>query len=165
MKKSVMVVDDDRSVRESLKKVLEDAGCEVSLAADAAEAENAFKTTDFALLLLDLNLPGKDGWDVLGNVNANYPMVAVVMITGMYDQLNTTIIPGIRALLRKPIEVPLLLSIIEPILAESPEERLSGIRSAFEHMQKAPGSHGYLDRLPEDPARFSRWSRSLGVQS
>ena len=85
MKKSVMVVDDDRSVRESLKKVLEEAGCEVSLAADAAEAENAFKTTEFTLLLLDLNLPGKDGWDVLGNVNANYPMVAVVMITGMYD--------------------------------------------------------------------------------
>jgi len=116
MKKRLLVVDDDASVRESLKRVLEHAGYEVELAADAAEAEGKFDDHSFDLLILDLNLPDRDGWDVLERVSSSYPLLPVILITGLIDQLETLIIPGASALLEKPVEAPVILRTIEELL-------------------------------------------------
>lgn len=124
MKKRLLVVDDDASVRESLRKVLEDSGYEVVLAADAEEAEGRFEAQEFELLVLDLNLPGRDGWDVLDYVSSCAPLLPVIVITGLVDQLATRIIPGVSALLTKPVEVPVMLKTIEDLLAATGEERL-----------------------------------------
>ncbi|MCI0535102.1 MAG: response regulator, partial [Verrucomicrobiales bacterium] len=65
IKERLLVVDDDGSVRDSLKKVLEETGYDVILAAGAEEAEGKIDAQEFDLLILDLNLPDRDGWDVL----------------------------------------------------------------------------------------------------
>lgn len=132
MNKRILAVDDDASVRESLKRILEDSGYEVVSATDGAEGEAKLKEQNFDLLILDMNMPGRDGWDVLGCANAEYPMLPVIVITGMFDQLDSTNIPGVAALLKKPIEVPQLLEVIETVLSETFEQRL----------ERATGSSG-----------------------
>jgi len=87
------------------------------------------------LLILDLNLPLQDGWDILGQVNSGYPLLPVVVITGLADQLDERTIPGASAFLEKPIEVPALLQIVERLLNRPPEERLAESRSHFDSWQ------------------------------
>ena len=124
MKKKILVVDDSASVRESLKRILEDASYAVTLASNGLEGEQLLASQNFDLLILDLNMPDRDGWDVLGDVNAAYPLLPVVIVTGMFDQLDSTVFPGAAALLKKPIDVPPLLSAIETALTETFEQRL-----------------------------------------
>ncbi|MCI0534045.1 MAG: response regulator, partial [Verrucomicrobiales bacterium] len=85
--------------------------------AGAEEAEGKIDAQEFDLLILDLNLPDRDGWDVLDHVNSCYPLLPVIIITGLIDQLDTRIIPGASVLLAKPVEAPALLKIIEELLA------------------------------------------------
>jgi DNA-binding NtrC family response regulator len=123
MKKRILIVDDDISIRSSLQKILSDSGYEVSTAPDGDSAQNEFRKAD--LLILDLNLPIQDGWDVLGHVNSSFPLMPVIVITGMADQLDERTIPGASAFLEKPIEVPALLRTMEHLLSVAPEERLA----------------------------------------
>ena len=123
MKKRILIVDDDASIRSSLEKILTEKGYALAVAADGDSARNEFKQAD--LLILDLNLPTQDGWDILGEVNANYPLLPVIVITGLADQLDERTIPGASAFLEKPIEVPALLQAVEHLLSQSPEERLA----------------------------------------
>ena len=157
MRKRIFVVDDDPSVRESLKKVLEDSGYEVGLASDGAEAQATLNPDSVDLLVLDVNMPNRDGWDVLEDIRDHHPLLPVVMITGIYDQLETTLIPGVRTLLKKPLEVPLLLGTIEALLAETPEERLHRFKMSFERVACFEGDP---ERIDGDGLRRSRWIRS-----
>ena len=137
MKRRLMIVDDDASVRESLKKVLEDAGYEVVLASDAEEAEVRFDPQEISLLVLDLNLPVRDGWDVLEHVNSCAPLLPVILITGLVDQLATRSIPGASALLEKPVDAAVMLKTIERVLATPVEDRLSEANAYWEEVQSA----------------------------
>lgn len=122
MKKHILVVDDDSSVRSSLRKILTEAGYEVSVAENGEAAGNEFGKAD--LLILDLNLPIQDGWDVLGFVNSEHPLLPVIVITGLADQLDETTIPGAAAFMEKPLEAPQLLQTIEHLLSLTPAERM-----------------------------------------
>ena len=61
MKKRILIVDDDASIRRSLKKLLTNANYDTSVASDGFEAVERFRAKPVDLLLLDLNMPGKDG--------------------------------------------------------------------------------------------------------
>jgi two-component system, chemotaxis family, chemotaxis protein CheY len=132
MKKRLLVIDDDSSVRQSLKKVLEDCGYDVLVAVDGKEAESKLNGCAVDLSIVDLNMPNKDGWDVLDDVTTRYPLLPIIVITGMADQLDTLRIIGAAALLKKPIDPPNLLQKIEQLLDENPEERLLRINSSRE---------------------------------
>jgi Response regulator containing CheY-like receiver, AAA-type ATPase, and DNA-binding domains len=125
MSKRILAVDDDASVRESLGKVLVQSGYTVDLATNGAEAEQLLKAGGFDLLILDLNMPDKDGWDVLALTTTEFPLMPVILITGMFDQLDSTMIPGISVLMKKPIDVPPLLEKVEELLAQTLEQRMS----------------------------------------
>jgi DNA-binding NtrC family response regulator len=124
MKKRVLVVDDDESIRESSKQVLEGAGYEVLLAADGQAAIDQFSAQLIDVMILDLNLPIRDGWDAFEEVTRANPFVPTIIITGMANQYNVASAAGAGALLEKPIEAPLLLKTIEDLLTESKEKRL-----------------------------------------
>jgi DNA-binding response OmpR family regulator len=124
MNERLLVVDDDESVRESLKRVLQGAGYEVVLAAGGLEAAVRFDPEQIDLLLLDLSLPNQSGWDVFEGVTTRYPCVPVIIITGLPDQYRTAVAAGVGALFEKPVEVPALLTAIEALLADPPEVRV-----------------------------------------
>lgn len=124
MKKRVLVVDDDASVRESLKRVLQEAGYEVALAASGLEAVKRSGPQEMDLLLLDLNLPGQSGWDVFEHFTTRHPLVPVIIITGLPNQYRTALAAGAGALFEKPVEASALLRTVEELLVEPNEQRL-----------------------------------------
>ena len=65
MSKRILVVDDESSIREALSKVLQAEDYRVVTAENGQEAVERIKSEKIDLLLLDLGLPVKDGWDIV----------------------------------------------------------------------------------------------------
>jgi DNA-binding response OmpR family regulator len=152
MKKKVLVVDDDDSVRESLRKVLQDAGYDVVLAAGGLEAANRFEPEEIDLLLLDLNLPSQSGWDVFEHLTTRHPFVPVIIITGMSDQYRTARAAGVGALFEKPVEVPALLETMAGLLAETKEHRLQRLCGHLDNLRYEPPARAASNQgQPEHP--------------
>jgi DNA-binding response OmpR family regulator len=123
-RKRVFVVDDDAAVRESMIKVLKGVGYDVVTASDGEEASRHFVPDKCDLVLLDLNLPLRSGWDVFEHLTTHHPTIPVIIITAMPNQFRTALAAGAGALMEKPIEVPVLLNTMEALLTEPPEARL-----------------------------------------
>ncbi len=86
--KRILVVDDDDSVREMLPRVLTGEGYQVWAAADGTAALEMAAAVKFDLVLLDLNLPGKSGWDTFEALTARDPLLATIIITARSNQLD-----------------------------------------------------------------------------
>ena len=124
-KNRILVVDDDSSVREMLTRVLVGEGYLVWAAADGTAALEIAAAAKVDLVLLDLNLPGKSGWDTFERLTAANPMLAVIIITARSNQLFTALGAGVGALLEKPLDFPKLLQTISRLLAEPAESRVA----------------------------------------
>jgi DNA-binding response OmpR family regulator len=124
MKKRIMVLDDDDQIRRSLLKLLQTEGYEVVLAAEGVEGLEKLEHQDVDLLLLDLNLPNKSGWDVFERATSSNPLLPISIITGREQQSRLAVAAGVGALMQKPLDVPRLLKTISELLQETPEQRL-----------------------------------------
>jgi len=127
MKPKLLVVDDDHSVRESLKKLLETEHYDVHPARDGVDALDYFKSNPTDLVVLDLNLGTDDGWKVFHTMTELNPFVPTVIITAEYDQRERAVAAGVEALIEKPIDVPVFLKIISDLLAETNQQRLERV--------------------------------------
>ena len=143
MKQTVLVVDDDGPIRESLRKVLQAEGYEVVLAADGQEALSRFDPERVDLLLLDLNMPAKSGWDVFERFTFINPLLQIIIITGRDNQCGLAAAAGVGALMEKPLDVPFLLRTMTALLAESAEVRL-GRLAGFSYTRYAAPQHAPL---------------------
>lgn len=115
---SVLLVEDDASVREAVGTALRDEGYAVSTANDGQEAINAFSPgTD--LVIADLMMPNVDGRSLLRWVTQNHPETAVILMTGYgtIPQAVDAIKAGAAAYLTKPLD---------------PEELLVQVKKALE---------------------------------
>src|SRR5262245_48879065 len=82
MAHSILIVDDEPGIRQSLSGVLEDEGFVVETVASGEECLQAFEKRLYTCVLLDVWLPGLDGLETLSRLKSNYPDVSVVMISG-----------------------------------------------------------------------------------
>ena len=123
-RRRILLVDDDPGVRSSLGAVLCQEGYLVLPARDGQEAIALAEVTDVDLVLLDLNMPGRGGWDTFEQLSREHPLVPVIIATAKPNQLFTALGAGVGALLEKPVEIPVLLSTIARLLAEPREEQL-----------------------------------------
>ena len=78
----VLVVDDERSIRESLQMILEYEKYAVSLASAGSEALALLEKGEFPVVLLDIKMPGRDGLEILEEVKTRSPGTEVIMISG-----------------------------------------------------------------------------------
>ena len=83
--RSALVVDDDPRVWQILQEFLKLNGYEVVTAANGEEALGRVMAQEFDLVLLDIQMPGISGIEVLERLHATYPDTAVIMITGLSD--------------------------------------------------------------------------------
>jgi two-component system nitrogen regulation response regulator NtrX len=83
--KSVLVVDDEKSVRDSIKMILEYERFDVQFAEDGPTALQRVEAATFDLVLLDIKMPGMDGIKVLQKIKEMHPSLPVVMISGHAD--------------------------------------------------------------------------------
>ncbi len=111
----VLVVDDDASVREALSQTLTLAEYEVTAAASLDEAQT-FITPEFeGVILSDIRMPGKDGFDLLAHTLSIDPDVPVVLLTGEGDipMAVKGMSAGAFGFLEKPCPPKELLTVIE----------------------------------------------------
>ncbi|MBU4030658.1 response regulator [Patescibacteria group bacterium] len=85
---SVLIVEDDKFLRELLVRKLENTGFNVSFAVNGEEALKKIKEQMPQLILLDLVLPGIDGFEVLKQVKANERMdgIAIIILSNLGQQ-------------------------------------------------------------------------------
>ena len=85
---SVLIVEDDKFLRELLVRKLENTGFDVSFAVNGEEALKKIKEQMPQLILLDLVLPGIDGFEVLKQVKANERMdgIAIIILSNLGQQ-------------------------------------------------------------------------------
>jgi two-component system, NtrC family, response regulator PilR len=115
----ILVVDDERSMREFLSILLRKAGYEVEVRSDAPSAEKALREDGFDLVITDLKIPGGTGLDVLQAARAARPEAEVIVITafatagtavdamkrGAYDYLTKPFkVEEIKITVRKALE-------------------------------------------------------------
>jgi DNA-binding response OmpR family regulator len=86
MGQRVLVVDDDPTVSDVVRRYLERAGIDVTLAADGPAALASFAADRPDLVVLDLMLPGIDGLEVCRRMRADDPDVPVVMLTALGEE-------------------------------------------------------------------------------
>lgn len=81
-KASILVVDDDRAIRESLNSLLSDKGYDVLTVEDGHQAIDAVRQREWDVAMVDLKMPGIDGLEVLREVTKMSPNTKVIIITG-----------------------------------------------------------------------------------
>lgn len=79
---SILIVDDESTILQSLSGLLSDEGFEVTTATNGYEALKIVDAESPDLVLLDIWMPGIDGIETLKEINKNNPYVQVIMITG-----------------------------------------------------------------------------------
>lgn len=134
MNNTILIVDDEESLRLTLRLRLVAQGFEVLLAEDGEKALEQLKANRIDLVLLDINMPRMDGIETLGHIAQMYPGVDVMMLTGFADF--TTAIDclkkGAKDYLVKPIEVTELITRVKSALrARSSEKALRDLQTAF----------------------------------
>ncbi|MBN2534310.1 MAG: sigma-54-dependent Fis family transcriptional regulator [Spirochaetales bacterium] len=107
MKFNVMVVDDEKNIREGLGKTLQLDGYNVILAADGEDAYQELKTSEIDLIIADLKMPRLSGEKLLTMVVAEYPTIPVIILTGhgTIEAAVTAMRNGAYDFLTKPINL------------------------------------------------------------
>lgn len=82
----ILVVDDSRGVRQLVAAALSSHGFAVVVAGDAASAMKRLDSGHFDALVVDYMMPGSDGVDLVGSVRESYPVMPIVMVSGVARQ-------------------------------------------------------------------------------
>ena len=149
----ILVIDDHVLIRESLAGVLRELRSEATVieAMDARETMRlVVEHPDLALVLLDLGLPDRDGFEVLAELRERYPTIPVVVLSGHHDRANVVRALNLGALgfIPKTAQRQVLASSISLVLAGGvyiPPEILSLPEPAA---ASGPGARPRLANIP-----------------
>jgi len=143
MKDKILVVDDEDSLRMTVKLRLQTADFDVQVAQDGEEALEILKKGPIDLVLLDINMPKMDGIETLGHITRDYPWTEIIMLTGFAD-FSTAIEclkKGAKDYLVKPIEMTELVTRVKATLRAKTSEQ------AFRDLQQRYMSTFFHDLL------------------
>jgi DNA-binding response OmpR family regulator len=117
----LLLIEDEPGIARPMQQALQAEGLEVVHAASAAEGLRQLAGGGFELLLLDLNLPDRSGWDVLDAVRRHHPGLLVLMATardGLHDRLRG-LREGADDYLPKPFVLAELVARVQALLRRS----------------------------------------------
>lgn len=117
----IAILDDDQSVRNAISRLLNTSGMEAAIFASSTELLNALERTKPDCLILDLQMPGMTGTDVLHYLAEAGIRVPTVIITA-HDELGSPeacMAAGASAYLRKPLDADELIRAIGQAIAAS----------------------------------------------
>jgi FixJ family two-component response regulator len=113
--KRIYVVDDDDAVRDSLKILLTTQGAEVEDFGSCEDFMAAYEPSPGGCLILDVHLPGMNGFDLLDRLSTSQVTIPVILISGnpSMDMRARARHMGAVALLDKPVGFPRLLEALD----------------------------------------------------
>ncbi|MEA2081148.1 MAG: response regulator [Elusimicrobiota bacterium] len=120
MKKRILVVDDDFSVRETLADILRTYDYEVVEASSGAEAIVNAQAGKYDCVIIDLRLPDTTGLEVIERISGNVPKNRIIVITGYAssDMLAETLERAEFFLLLKPVDTEQMLMVVKKIIEQ-----------------------------------------------
>lgn len=144
MAAEVLVVDDDPDIRALVAMALEDAGFSVRQSADGRSALATIETQAPDVVVLDVNMPGMDGYEVVRrmrqeNETSHTKVLMLTTALGERDRLRA-LGDGADEYLTKPYEPAALVQMVEWLARSSDEERAAGRQAEVEKAE-------LLDRL------------------
>lgn len=151
----VLVVDDELALQQWALRVISERGYSCEVAGDAASAREQLRREQQKLALLDINLPGESGMQLLGHVRSEHPDTAVLMMTveDSHDLALTAIEQGAYGYLVKPVSAgELLINVVSALhrrrvelgnrqlltqLRDTVAERSKRLQSALRELREA----------------------------
>ena len=120
--RKLLVVDDDKRLRELLERYLGEQGFVVRSAEDAAAMDRELAHEAFDLVVLDLMLPGEDGLSICRRLRSADPQLAIMMLTAKGDEIDRIVglEMGADDYLPKPFNPRELLARIQAVLRRRP---------------------------------------------
>jgi two-component system phosphate regulon response regulator OmpR len=114
----ILIVDDDRRIRELIRSYLQENGFRATAAASAGDAREAMRGLAFDLLIVDIMMPGETGIELVTALRANHATIPVLMLSalGAPEHRITGLASGSDDYLPKPFEPRELLLRIQSIL-------------------------------------------------
>ena len=125
---TILVVDDDRTIRMLVRAFLEDAGYTVLVAADGVEGVSVFKQhqSDIALLITDVMMPNMNGFDLADCVLQIDPQLPVIFISGNIQDADRG-----HGCIAKPFTPAAVVSRVRQALNTPPHQPQSQRRAAY----------------------------------
>ncbi len=155
MKQSILIVDDEKSIRDFMARALEDR----YLVTTAPDAEQAMRALDadpnIALMLSDVRMPGADGLQLLKAAKAKYPKLICILLTafGTIEQAVAATKDGAEDFLMKPIDLDQLDNRIEKALkTRALEHEVANLRNQLDEkygLDNMIGSSAVMKRVFE----------------
>lgn len=151
-RRSVLIVDDEPIVRESIGDWLKDAGYQVATAESGEEALELIEKQDFSVMVLDIRMPGKTGITVLKEVKAQRPWIKSIIVTA-YPSAETT------------AEARALGAIDYMIKPVAPDDLESLIRETLDSMGYEPTVTTAVEVPPKPPVTEEMLARKYFILS
>src|SRR5438067_7234837 len=127
MSEAILIVDDERGIRDTLRAVLEDEGLAADAVASGEECLKAFERRAYGCVLLDVWLPGIDGMETLAQLRAGGVGAAVVMISG-HGNIETAVRAtklGAFDFIEKPLSIEKTVLTVRNALRQRQLERVN----------------------------------------
>ncbi len=119
MSKRIMIVDDEEDIRGSVGQIFEISGYEVIKAEDGNDCLNKLERAIPDLVILDIMMPGMNGWDVAARIkeNSKWSKIPIVFLTAKVDEMSIGM-GGLasREYIVKPFDIIKLKERVEEIL-------------------------------------------------
>jgi two-component system nitrogen regulation response regulator NtrX len=168
MKRSILIVDDEESIRFSLKGGLEDEGYHTLLAANGDEAVQIIENSEVDLILLDIWMPGKDGLQILEDLKKDGFKPPVIIMTG-HGSIDTAIRAtrlGALDFIEKPLDLnKIIITINNTLHLRALEEENALLRKKAEKDDEIVGNSPAIKKLKEQIDRAApsdAWVLILG---
>ena len=144
--RKILVVDDDKRLRDLLQRYLSEQGFTVKAAENAEMMDKALARDTFDLIVLDLMLPGEDGLSICRRLRAGEPQQAIIMLTAKGDEIDRIVglEMGADDYLPKPF---------------NPRELLARIKSILRRARSAPAEPGETRRF-----HFAGWTLDVDAR-
>jgi len=116
----VLVVEDEKNVREVLDAILSTAGHRVTQTASGEEGIELFRKQKPDIVITDLGMPGLSGWDVAGKIKASDPFTPVILSTGwgVKPGQNEVHMKNVDRVISKPFKMEQILNLVSELLAQ-----------------------------------------------
>jgi len=120
----VLVADDEQNIRTTIHDVLVKLGCDVTMCKDGHEAVNAIDSKPFDLIISDIRMPHRNGYEIFAAAQRKDETLPVILMTGFgYDPSHSIVRAsqeGLQAVLYKPFKVGQLLEDIRKSFTAAP---------------------------------------------
>jgi len=145
--KSILVVDDEKNIRLTVSQALEMSGVRVDTAINGEEALSKLAGGGYAIMLLDLRMPGMSGMEVLEKVSRSHPEVRVIILTayGTVDWAVQAMKLGAVDFLQKPFSPGEIRRLVDTVLRRDSidAERDRDYGSRIELAKRCIGDRSY----------------------